>query len=232
MKPSEGRQIYKEILSRARVISAEQGATQLVKGSVSQAAREKWEVIGQPWRYETWWAQVHAIGVSPVQTTNGAVHEKLPRNASGDGKTYIERFRSLIGKYDVLPPDMFLAEQWGCDKDTPGRLRSRFGKEGYVFAKRDSVWHVVTRPQPSQTAPEQRTAADSPPTVDVQVQLPLQSEEPDQPKPAKEREILLLEHIALRLSESWLQDKRHYDAVSTELTQLRGLVAQLLQKWS
>jgi hypothetical protein len=71
---------------------------------------------------------------------------KSSTNGSGPKQTLLERYQATAQKLDVLPPDEFIAEQWGCDQATPGRMRGKLKVLGFGFARRNGVWYVVRRP--------------------------------------------------------------------------------------
>jgi len=115
------------------------------------AARQKHQALGVFEDFDKWWSRVHTIGLRPYpESSNGT----KPQPAKNGEKTFKGRFRNLVMQYDVLPPDEFLAAEWGAERKTVGKRRSDLKKEGFDFERRDGVWHVTKRPEPvKQTQP-------------------------------------------------------------------------------
>lgn len=152
MNIEANKQLYREIMQTARETSRLRGSNQILPGTVRDAARQKHQALGVFEDFEKWWSRVHTIGLRPIsKSTNGVT----PKPSKNEEKTFKGKFRNLVMQYDILPPDEFLAAEWGGDERTAGRRRSELKKEGFGFELRDGVYHVTKRPTPvKQTQPE------------------------------------------------------------------------------
>lgn len=155
MELQEGRDIYGEIIRRCRNISHERGSRQIVKGIMRDQAREVWKELGSPSDFESWWSEIHSLGLTPKSVHQSTKTKSTNGTKRNDGKgAYLDRYRTLALKYDTLPTDRFISDEWGCDYDTIPRIRSRLGLEGYKFNKeKDKSITVLKRPTPQPVSP-------------------------------------------------------------------------------
>lgn len=187
MDDTKAREIYKQIMGRAMRISMSTGARNMIPGSVMQASREMWLVEGKPGEFDQWRREVLAIARNRAPR-NGKLrvnaeakslvsgksegpsiahqHDLVSKRNNGKG-AFLDRYRIVAMKHDKMPADDFLSEEWGCDIDTPGRMRSKLARDGFVFKKRDGVWRVIDRPKPVEV-PTPASESDIPQVVETE----------------------------------------------------------------
>jgi hypothetical protein len=142
-----GRALYKRIMHDARNESAKRGSpNRLLKGTMRDAARKHWEQLKPAQDFEKWWSTVHTLGLRPYSGSTAHDRTADEDKPKKNGATLIDRYRAIVMKYDILPDDAFLADEWGCDNATPGRMRSKLKADGFAFEKRGGVFVVTGRP--------------------------------------------------------------------------------------
>lgn len=110
--------------------------------------------------FDEWFAAVWSMVSRSGKYTETGGEAGMPKGENGDKTPYIERYRQLALKRDVLPDDDLLSELWGCARDgTLASARSRLKERGFDFdLQPDKQFKVVKRPRPQThiTAAQQR----------------------------------------------------------------------------
>ena len=167
MDIQQGKSLYSEIQSRARL----NVNGLLVKGSLREAAKEVWAKVSPDSNFDSWWNEVHKIGLMPAAIAPTDLEPTIDTD-SKPSTSYRERYRDMARKYPFLPLDVVVNEMWGCGNGTLSSIRSVLKSEGFDFKTSAAGWEVIKRPAPPKpVAPTSPPKPTTPPLVQPELAL-------------------------------------------------------------
>ena len=94
MDIQQGKSLYSEIQSRARL----NVNGLLVKGSLREAAKEVWAKVSPDSNFDSWWNEVHKIGLMPAAIAPTDLEPTIDTD-SKPSTSYRDRYRDMARKY-------------------------------------------------------------------------------------------------------------------------------------